>query len=204
MPKQVVIIGGILAGAALLSLGRFPSIIGDQERGRPASEEVIHRMEITVAGDGTGLPAGTGSVAEGRAIFNQKCAACHGPAGRGGVADRLTGGIDTLTGPKPIKTIASYWPYAPTLFDYIRRAMPLTAPQSLKDREVYALVAYLLSIDGIVAADARLDARSLARIRMPNRDGFVSLENKAFDGNIERKQHPSSSSRVVPQAAAHP
>lgn len=143
-------------------------------------------MDITVAGDGTGLPPGAGSVAEGKAIFDQKCAACHGTAASGGVADRLTGGIGTLTAPKPIKTVASYWPYAPTLFDYIRRAMPLTAPPSLKDDEVYALAAYLLSIDGIVDADARLDARSLTQIRMPNRAGFVSLEDKAFDGNIER------------------
>jgi cytochrome c len=144
-------------------------------------------MDITVAADGTGLPPGSGTVAEGRATYTAKCVACHGPAGGGGgLADRLTGGMGSLASARPIRTVASYWPYAPTLFDYIRRAMPLTAPQSLHDEEVYGLVAYLLSIDGILTADARLDRQSLSRIVMPNRDGFVSLENQRFDGNIER------------------
>jgi len=188
MHKRLPAAGAILAcGAALLAyVGLAPST-SEVRLGRPAPPEVIRRIDITVAGDGSGLPPGAGSVAEGKAIFQQKCSACHGPAGSGGVADRLTGGIGTLATPKPIKTVASYWPYAPSLFDYIRRAMPLTAPQSLKDDEVYALIAYLLSVDGIVAADARLDARRLAQIRMPNRAGFVSLEDKDFDGNLD---HP--------------
>ena len=154
-------------------------------------------MDITVAADGAGLPAGSGSVAEGRATYETKCASCHGPVGSGGIAERLTGGIGSLASARPVKTVASYWPYAPPLFDYIRRAMPLTAPQSLEDAEVYGLVAYLLSIDGIVAADARLDRASLSRIAMPNRNGFVSLERQRFDGNIDRvipAKGPSSSS----------
>jgi len=156
--------------------------------GRPAPSDVVRRMDITVAADGTGLPPGSGSVAEGRATYAAKCAACHGPAGAGGLADRLTGGIGSLASAKPVRTVASYWPYAPPLFDYIRRAMPLTAPQSLADTEVYGLVAYLLSIDGIVAPDARLDGPALSHIAMPNRGGFVSLEPEGFDGNIERVQ----------------
>ncbi len=88
--------------------------------------------------------------------------------------DQLTGGIGSLPSPQPIKTVASFWPYAPTVFDYVRRAMPLQAPQSLSDEEVYAVVAYLLSVDGIVAPDAVLDARSLPLVRMPNREGFES------------------------------
>lgn len=156
--------------------------------GRPADPSLVAATDITVTGDGQGLPPGSGAVAEGRATFEEKCVACHGPAGRGDVVDRLTGGIGTLASAKPIRTVASYWPYAPTLFDYIRRAMPLTAPQSLGDNEVYGLVAYLLSIDGIVPADARLDARSLARIEMPNRNGFVSLQHDDFDGNIDRRK----------------
>lgn len=188
---------GFLAGAIVLAYacaaGPGEPAAASPKLGRPASDEVVRRMDLTVAADGAGLPAGSGSVAEGRVTFEAKCAACHGPAGGGGeLADRLTGGLGSLATAKPIKTVASYWPYAPTLFDYIRRAMPLTAPQSLDDKEVYGLVAYLLSIDGIVAADARLDAQSLARIRMPNRDGFVSLANQDFDGNIERVETPGA------------
>lgn len=154
--------------------------------GRPAAAKVVQRMDITVAADGTGLPPGSGSVDEGRAIFAAKCAACHGATGSDGTADRLNGGVRSLGSAKPIKTVASYWPYAPTLFDYIRRAMPLDAPQSLRDEEVYGLVAYLLATDGIVPAGARLDKASLPQIRMPNRDGFVSLADRDFDGNVER------------------
>ena len=152
-------------------------------------------MDITVAGDGTGLPAGSGSVAEGQATYEAKCAVCHGPAGKGGVADRLTGGTGLRTLPTPIKTVVNYWPYAPTLFDYIRRAMPLTEPQSLDNDEVYGLVAYLLSVDGVVPPKARLDKRSLSKVIMPNRDGFVSLEGRRFDGNIDRVQ-PVDAGRV--------
>ncbi|MDB5724391.1 MAG: cytochrome c class [Novosphingobium sp.] len=180
------------AGAVLLTFAcAGPGHVGDPPEGnpklgRPASQDIIRQMDLTVAADGTGLPSGSGSVAEGRATYDVKCAACHGPAGGGGAADRLTGGVGSLTAARPIKTVASYWPYAPTVFDYIRRAMPLTAPQSLEDKEVYGLVAYLLSIDGIVAGNTRLDGPALSRIRMPNRDGFVSLANQRFDGNIER------------------
>ncbi|WP_303543713.1 c-type cytochrome [Sphingomonas natans] len=188
--REHLIAGGLvlLAGAAS-ALARDPAA-ETPRLGRPAAPEIVSRLDLTVASDGTGLPPGSGSVVEGRATYTAHCVACHGAAGSGGVADRLTGGIDTLASAKPVKTVASYWPYAPTLFDYIRRAMPLTAPQSLDDRQVYGLVAYLLSIDGIVSADARLDATNLPKIAMPNRSGFVSLEGERFDGNLERGKTP--------------
>jgi mono/diheme cytochrome c family protein len=188
MRDGILIAGSLALGLAAITepgLSRDTSA-GGPKLGRSVAADVIRGMDLTVTGDGAGLPAGSGTVAEGRAAYAAKCAACHAPAGAGGPADRLTGGKNTLTSAKPIKTVASYWPYAPTLFDYIRRAMPLTAPQSLDDKEVYGLVAYLLSIDGIVPADARLDAASLPKIAMPNRDGFVSLEDRKFDGNLER------------------
>ncbi len=165
--------------------------------GRPASPVVIGRMDMTIAADGVGLPPGSGSVGEGRATFAAKCAACHGSDGAGGIADRLTGGVGSLASGKPVRTVASYWPYATTVFDYVRRAMPLTAPQSLTDEEVYGLVAYLLSVDGIVRADARLDSVSLPKIAMPNRDGFISLEKHDFDGSVssDRKAPPRGASR---------
>ncbi len=187
--RRRVLLGGVAVVGALLAgllLARDRTVGASPKLGRPAPAEIVRRMDLTVLADGTGLPPGSGSVAAGRATFDAKCASCHGAAGRGGIADRLTGGVGSLGSAKPVRTVASYWPYAPPLFDYIRRAMPLTAPQSLRDEEVYGVVAYLLSVDGIVKADARLDAASLPRVRMPNRDGFVSLEDKGFDGTLVR------------------
>ena len=170
--------------------------------GRPASPEVIARMDLTIAPDGVGLPVGSGSVEEGRATFAAKCATCHGTAGSGGIAGPLTGGVGSLTSAKPVKTVASYWPYATTIFDYVRRAMPLTQPQSLTNPEVYGLVAYLLSVDGIVPPGTRLDALSVPKLKMPNRDGFVSLEPARFDGNIERIRNTPSSAALEANAGA--
>ena len=141
--------------------------------GRPVDAQTLRRLDLTILPDGNDLPPGRGSVAEGRAVFAAKCAACHGVDGKDGLMDTLTGGVGSLTSPKPVKTVNSYWPYATTVFDYIRRAMPLTAPRSLSANEVYAVTAYLLSIDGVVKPDATLDAKSLPRVRMPNRDGFL-------------------------------
>ncbi|MCE7795385.1 cytochrome c [Sphingobium sufflavum] len=158
--------------------------------GRPATPAGIAAIDISIGADGAGLPKGSGSVAEGRVSFAARCLACHGEAGLGpdggAVADRLTGGVGTIASPRPIRSVASYWPYAPPLFDYIRRAMPLDSPQSLSDDEVYGLVAYLLSVDGIVGRNARLDAKSLPRVAMPNRGGFVELIPRQFDGNLDR------------------
>ncbi|HVY04394.1 MAG TPA: cytochrome c [Burkholderiales bacterium] len=141
--------------------------------GRAATAEEIRAWDIDVRADGAGLPPGQGSVAQGTLVFAQKCAACHGNRGQGGPMDKLTGGNASLASPIPIKTIGSYWPYATTLFDYVRRAMPFNAPQSLSSDETYAVVAYVLHLNGIVAGDATLDANSLPAIAMPNRDGFI-------------------------------
>jgi cytochrome c len=127
--------------------------------------------------DGRDLPPGQGSVAQGKTIYQNQCAACHGANLEGGVGDRLIGGRGTLVNSdptkKPVKTVESYWPYATTLFDYIKRAMPLTAPGSLTNDEVYAVAAYILSQGHIIGPDATLDAASLAKVKMPNRDGFI-------------------------------
>lgn len=143
--------------------------------GQAAPPDLVAAVDISVGPDGANLPDGSGNVAEGAALFEMACAACHGEAGAGGEGMvRLTGGIGTLASGAPVKTVASFWPHATTLFDYVRRAMPLEAPQSLSDEEVYALVAYVLSVDGIVAEDAVMDRNSLPAVEMPNRDGFVS------------------------------
>ena len=141
--------------------------------GRVATTAEIAGWNIDVGGDGSNLPPGSGSVSHGSEVFGQQCAACHGAKGEGGVGDRLVGGQGTLGTPKPVRTVGSYWPYAPTLFDYIRRAMPQNAPQSLSNNEVYAVSAYILSLNGLLPTNATLDAKSLAAIKMPNRNMFV-------------------------------
>lgn len=141
--------------------------------GHELTPDEVRKVDITVAPDGSGLPPGSGSVAAGAAVYAQKCQGCHGQDGTGKPQDQLTGGVGSLGSGKPVKTPVSFWPSATTVFDYVRRAMPITAPQSLTNNEVYAVTAYLLSIDGIVAKDAVLDAKSLPQVKMPNREGFV-------------------------------
>jgi cytochrome c len=141
--------------------------------GRVATPAEVAGWNIDVDGRGDNLPPGSGSVSHGAEVFDQQCAACHGAAGEGGVGDRLVGGQGTLATAEPVRTVGSYWPYAPTLFDYIRRAMPQNAPQSLSNEDVYAVSAYILHLNGLVPADATLDAKALSAIRMPNRNRFV-------------------------------
>lgn len=128
--------------------------------------------------DGRGLPQGSGSVEQGKLVYQAQCVACHGPQLQGGLADRLIGGRGTLVNgdptKAPVKTVESYWPYATTLFDYVKRAMPFNAPGSLSNDEVYAVSAYILSEAKIIASDAVLDAKSLPAVKMPNRDGFIA------------------------------
>ena len=153
--------------------------IAPPKLGRAATPDELAKADISIPPDGKGLPAGSGTVAQGAQVYAQKCVTCHGADGAGTPSgDRLTGGIGTLASPNPIKTVSSYWPYATTLFDYIRRAMPVTNPQSLQNDEAYAVTAYILSIDAIVPKDATLDAQSLPKVQMPNRNGFVSWEPK--------------------------
>lgn len=132
------------------------------------------QWHLTILPDGSNLPQGKGNAIQGEQIFAAQCAACHGPAGIGGSALALTGEVGTLTDEYPEKTVNSYWPYATTLFDYIRRAMPPQAPYSLTADEVYALTAYILSQDAIIEADLALTQDNLPLVTMPNRDGFYS------------------------------
>ncbi|MEH2549786.1 mono/diheme cytochrome c family protein [Bradyrhizobium sp. AZCC 2262] len=148
--------------------------VGRYKLGHVADPGEIAAWDIDVRGDGTGLPAGSGNIEQGKAIFAESCAACHGDKGQGAIGDILVGGKGTLNTAKPIKTIGSFWPYAPTLYDYVSRAMPFNAPQSLTPSQVYAVTAYLLFLNGILPESAKLDASSLSRIEMPNRGGFTS------------------------------
>lgn len=141
--------------------------------GKTATAEQIAGWNIDVRSDGKGLPPGQGSVAEGADIFQSTCASCHGTFGEGmGRFPKLAGGLGSLTAERPEKTVGSYWPYATTLWDYIHRAMPFYAPESLSDHQVYALVAYVLNLNNIVGADFVASQANLASVKMPNRDGF--------------------------------
>lgn len=141
--------------------------------GVSATDAQVESADVSIGPEGAGLPPGSGTPAQGEAIFNTKCIACHGPQGSGTVNDQLVGGQGTLTSTAPIKTIGSYWPYATTVFDYVRRAMPYPTPHSLSDQEVYALTAYLLNLNGIITKDAVMDAKTLPQVHMPNRGNFI-------------------------------
>jgi cytochrome c len=142
--------------------------------GQAIAPSDIAPWDISIGPAGAGLPSGRGTATEGEVVYAANCQACHGEKGVGGPNDALVGGIGSLApGKAPVKTVGSYWPYATTLFDYIRRAMPFPETKSLTSNEIYAVSAYILSLNGIIGADDVLDAQSLPKVRMPNRDGFI-------------------------------
>ena len=142
--------------------------------GQPISPADLAPWDIEILPSGAGLPPGSGTVAQGAQVFAAKCQACHGEKGGGQPNDRLVGGKGSLTaGQTPVKTVGSYWPYATTLFDYVRRAMPWTNPKSLTDDEVYAVSAYILNLNGIIGENDTMNAQTLAKVTMPNKDGFI-------------------------------
>lgn len=173
MPKPY---SGPALAVALLSAFALPIQAAPEgpKLGRPASPQEIAAQAINVFPDGTGLPPGKGTVAEGKAIYDAQCAACHGPKGMGGGAEELAGGAPPNS-PHPDRTIGAYWPYATTVFDFVRRAMPINAPRSLSDGQTYAVTAYLLYLNGLIGEQAELDAKTLPAIKMPNRDGFRQI-----------------------------
>ncbi len=172
------LLGSVLLAIALTGNGAAPG----PGLGQPLSAEAIAAVDLTVMPDGTGLPPGRGDVDTGARVFAAHCQACHGADGGGGPNDALVGGAGSLASAAPVKTIGSYWPYATTVFDYIRRAMPYQQPGLLDTDEVYAVTAYLLHRNGIVDADAVLTEVSLPRVEMPNRGGFeLAVEPSATE-----------------------
>jgi cytochrome c len=141
--------------------------------GVEASVAEITAWDISIGPDGAGLPDGSGTAEEGAAIYATQCLICHGEEGEGQLNDRLVGGHGTLDQSVPVKTIGSYWPYATTVFDYTRRAMPYLQPQSLTSDEVYALTAYILFLNGIIEEDERINAQTLPEVEMPNQANFI-------------------------------
>lgn len=148
-----------------------------QHLGEPVSEAGLAGLNITVFPDGQGLPEGSGNAVGGESLYRMHCLACHGANGQNGINDALTGGIGTLTGNQPQKTVGSFWPYATTLFDYVRRAMPYNAPGSLDNDELYAITAYVLYMNNIISDKNIMNAKTLPAVVMPNRDGFSWPDN---------------------------
>jgi cytochrome c len=141
--------------------------------GTPISPAEIAGWDISILPDGTGLPPGSGTPAQGSRIYAEKCAVCHGENGEGGQNAALVGGLPLTNGIDTAKTVKNFWPYATTLFDFTRRAMPWPRPRTLTNDEVYALTAYILALNKIVGEDAVMNADTLPKVRMPNRDGFI-------------------------------
>jgi len=161
------------AASALLVLSS-PALAEGPGLGRVATPDEIASWDISIGPDGAGLPPSRGTPKQGETVYAEKCVACHGEKGAGKPNDQLVGGRGSLSGDQvPVKTVGSFWPYATTLFDYIRRAMPLNAPKSLSDDEVYAVSAYILRLNGIIGEADAIDAQILPQVQMPNRDGFI-------------------------------
>jgi S-disulfanyl-L-cysteine oxidoreductase SoxD len=159
----------------VVMLAATPAIAVETPKlGQSISPADLAPWDISVGPDGVGLPPGKGTAAQGEAVYAAKCQACHGEKGAGRPNDQLVGGMGTIASDKPaVKTVGSYWPYAITLFDYVRRAMPYQDSKSLSNDELYAVSAYILQLNGAISGDEVVDAQSLPKVKMPNRDGFI-------------------------------
>ena len=145
--------------------------------GTPVSEDQLAGFDLIAETDGSGFPAGSGNAREGKAVYDANCAACHAYNGEGISGNTIIAGGDINSEGTPLRTVGSYWPYASTVFDFVRRAMPANAPKSLSDEQVYQVVAYVLYLNGIVTEEQELNARTLPLIKMPNADGFIDRSN---------------------------
>ncbi len=176
MKRATVGAAALALASAIGATTAFAVSQADFKIGAPVAVEDLTLWDIDVTTpDGKGLPAGKGTVAEGEKIFAEKCVVCHGEKAAGGpMFGTMVGGVGSFLTDKRVLTPGSMYPYAPILFDYIRRAMPMTAPESLTNDEVYSLSAYILNLNQLVPADGVVDAKSLTAIKMPNRDGFFA------------------------------
>jgi S-disulfanyl-L-cysteine oxidoreductase SoxD len=164
---------GIVAPLAMAGIWPAAAQLPTYGVGRPPTAEEVRAWDLTIRPDGQGLPPGRGTAALGKPIYAERCASCHGETGEDPKYSRLVGGQGTLATDKPIRTIGSFWQYAPTLWSYIRRAQPYDNPGSLTPDQVYAVTAYLLHRNGIIGEQDVMDAQTLPQVKMPNRDGFV-------------------------------
>ncbi|MDE2371677.1 MAG: cytochrome c [Burkholderiales bacterium] len=177
--------GGLLALASLSTVAYAQAMPGRYGFGTPATAPDLARF-LTVQPDGRGLPPGSGNAAAGAKVYAQSCFACHGDKLQGNPAkgiggDRLIGGRGSLATAAPVKTVESYWPYSTTLFDYVKRAMPFSAPGSLSDDDAYAVVAYILAEGKVIKPSETMNAQTLPKVMMPNRDGFIPDSRPELD-----------------------
>jgi cytochrome c len=162
----------MFAALLALALGSRAALAQSPNLGKPIDPAEIAAWDISILPDGTGLPPGSGTPTQGAPIYLQKCFMCHGENGKGGINAALVGG-GPITGIDSGKTIANFWPYATTVFDYIRRAMPWQQPRTLTNEEVYAVTAYVLALNKLIGENDEMNAKTLPKVKMPNRDGFI-------------------------------
>jgi mono/diheme cytochrome c family protein len=177
MPKP----GALMAALAVVVLSqtaRAADAVKVPHLGTPMTADDIAKWDLTIFPDGRGLPEGKGTTAEGKVIFDKQCATCHGAAGRGGTAEELVSEPGHLSEEAASKAIGPYWPFATTVFDFIRRSMPPSAPGTLTPDQLYSVTAYLLAANKVIPENSELDARTLAAVKMPNRDGFDWIDVK--------------------------
>ena len=170
----------LLAGAAFAQSPKY-------KVGRPATAEEIKATDQFMAPDGAGLPPGKGTAAEGRDIYSRRCARCHGAQGQGDEEGPLAGGKGTLNTAKPLRTVGSFWPYATTIYDYVHRAMPFDNPGLLDANQTYSVVALILHFNGIIGEKDEMNAQTLPKVKMPNRDGFIK-DNRPDTGKAKKKK----------------
>ena len=177
-----------VVGAALVAVAWLAPCAAQEtpKLGVPATPEQVASWDVSIAPDGSTLPPGSGNARTGATVYEAKCLACHGKEGAGTPNDPLVGGRGSLKNAAPLKTIGSYWPYATTVFDYVRRAMPYVQPHSLTDDETYSLVAYLLFLNGVIADRDEMSAKTLPAVAMPNREGF----DLAYPESSRRSRKP--------------
>lgn len=172
MPRVLLCLSLSVAGAATADEIAGPGL------GQPVARSLLNQWNGDVFPDGQGLPPGRGNALEGETIYREHCQTCHGFEGKGGSAEELAGSEHSLTDDPPDKTIGTYWPYATTVFDFTRRSMPLSAPGTLSDDQLYAVTAYLLYLNGIIGADDEMSAATLPLVEMPNRNGFIDMSRQ--------------------------
>tara|TARA_B100000575_G_C22695173_1_gene421017 strand:- start:46 stop:582 length:537 start_codon:yes stop_codon:yes gene_type:complete len=166
----------LLRAGALLGCSATVMVGTAQEQvklGQAITEASLAEFDLIAAPGGSGFPDGSGTARQGKKIFENRCAACHGSNGEGYSAATLLVGGDMRSANSPLRTVGSYWPYSSTVFDFIRRAMPANAPKSLTNEETYQVAAYVLYLNGLVAEDEIMNAETLPRVRMPNAKGFI-------------------------------
>ncbi|MEA3092753.1 MAG: S-disulfanyl-L-cysteine oxidoreductase SoxD [Caballeronia sp.] len=165
-----------LAAACAFGLFSSAALADSPNLGKVITPEEVAPWDISISPDGAGLPPGSGTPKQGEAVYASKCLACHGEKGVGKPNDALVGGIGSLAGDKPaMKTVGSFWPYATTIFDYVRRSMPYNESKTLTNDELYAVAAYILQLNGVIGENDTMNAETLPKVRMPNRDGFVTF-----------------------------